>query len=345
MDKEAFLEKLKQYEIVGRGGAGFPAWIKWKSTLENQSDTKYVVCNASEGEIGLFKDKYILTNYPQRVFKGLKIAMDFLDTREAYINFNANYYELTKLDIDPLVAEYETMGYHIHIYREHPSYIGGEASTALNSIEYGIHQPKLRTYRTSERGLFEKPTLVHNVETLYDIADVFDDKFEGKRFCCIFGEGIEGQKVYHLDRDFTLEQILKETENWPEFDFFVQVGGSASGPVFNSKQLSKQKMVGAGSIDIRKLRETTSLDLLKQWFRFYSQESCGKCTPCREGNYQIYKMVKDLERDDYINWKKIVRIARLMETTSFCGLGMGTYTPIKTYLENVLKIDIEKELM
>lgn len=328
----SLIKKLEKAGLVGRGGAAFPTHLKWKFTKQTKDSPKYVVCNASEGEPGIFKDIYLLKNHLEEVMLGMKLAMDYLKTKEGYLNINKVYYANIKKKLDHLIRSYRAKGYRFHVYKEEPSYIGGEESALLNAIEGKKTQPRIKPPYSSEKGLFEKPTIVHNVETLYDIACVANNKYEKKRFCCISGP-VKNPGPYHLDRDITVEQALKETDNLPDYPFFVQIGGSVSGPVYNQKQIGKQKLTGAGSIEVYKT-STPANKVLFKWFSFYNEESCGKCTPCREGTYQLYHLLRGNKK---IPWDKVMDIAEALEETSFCALGASLVTPIKTYYKNILK--------
>lgn len=327
------LSKIKKAKLVGRGGAEFSTSIKWELTAKTKKDPKYVICNASEGEMGVFKDFYILKNHAEDVIKGMILAMDFLNTKESYFNFNTEYYKKLKSKLTPILKKYEKKGYKFTIYLEDPSYIGGEETALLNAIEEKRIEPRSKPPFPGESGLFSKPTLIHNVETLFNVAQVDEDKFESKRFYCI-SEKTKPIGVYHLSDNLTIYQILEQTKNLPKSDFFVQIGGGASGLVLNQKQTKKQKMTGAGSLQIFPIA-TDPKKMLLTWFKFYNDESCGKCTPCREGTYQLYEMVK---KNKNIPWKKIMDIIEVMETTSFCALGRSIGIPVKSYMKNVLKI-------
>lgn len=329
---ENIITKIKNAGLVGRGGASFPTATKWEFVKKAKGNKKYVICNASEGELGIFKDIYILKNHLERVFKGLKIAMDFLETREAYFNLNLNYYHQIHEKFDILINEFKKQGYAIKVYKEKPSYPGGEETALLNAIEGKRLEPRLKPPYPADRGLFGKPTLIHNVETLFNIADVADGKFENKRFYCISGIA-KYFGVFQLPADWSVLKVLKETNNIPHFDYFVQIGGSASGLVLNKNQLGKQEMIGAGSIEIYR-KSINPHDLLLRWFTFYDNQSCGKCTPCREGTFQLHELLKSHKR---IPWKKIMAILEVLEETSFCALGKSVPIPVKSYLKNILK--------
>ncbi|MEI7579339.1 MAG: NADH-ubiquinone oxidoreductase-F iron-sulfur binding region domain-containing protein [bacterium] len=332
---EELLEKIRLAQLIGRGGAEFPTVTKWEFVKKAQGKQKYVICNASEGELGLFKDIFILKNYPDKVLKGMKLAMDFIETKEAYFNINKNYYDEVGEKLKELVKTYEQDGYNFTFYIEEPSYIGGEETALLNAIEKQRVEPRLKPPYPSDAGLFGCPTLIHNVETLYNVALVSEDKFEDKRFYCISGD-LKNPGVYQYLASDSIKEILQKSNNWDdESNFFAQIGGSASGPVLNKKQMSSEKVGGAGSIEVYS-EKTSALTLLKKWLEFYSKESCGKCTPCREGTYQLYKLVGNLKEGDKIPWHEISELTEDLKITSFCALGRSIYTPINSYLENIL---------
>ena len=326
------IDKIKFAKLVGRGGACYPTALKWEMVKKASGKPKYVICNASEGELGVFKDFYILKKFPEDVVKGMVLAMDFLGTKQAYFNINKKYYRRIVLKLDHILKKYEKKGYRFTVYEEKPSYIGGEETALLNAIEGKRIEPRMKPPYPSDAGLFGKPTLIHNVETLFNVALVAEDKFESKRFYCLSGPK-KLNRVYHLPDNWSIEQILRKTKRYPRFDFFVQIGGGASGLVLNKEQIKTQKMTGAGSLQVFKAT-TDPRKLLLHWFEFYAKESCGKCTPCREGSYQLYELLK---RNKRVPWKKMMEIVEVMGKTSFCALGKSIVIPVKSYMVNVLK--------
>jgi len=174
--------------------------------------------------------------------------------------------------------------------------------------------------------------MIHNVETLFNIAEVAEGKFENKRFYSLSGVGIE-DKVFHLSADLSVAEVLRKAEAYPKFKFFAQIGGSASGVVLNSKQLETTKVNGAGSIEIYR-ESITPKKVLMRWFAFYDKQSCGKCAPCREGTFQLHELVK---KSKTIPWKKISEILDVLSQTSFCALGRSVAIPVRSYAKNVLK--------
>lgn len=329
--KQNIITLLQKNNIVGRGGACFPTALKWQLVKKSKGKRKIVIVNASEGELGLFKDIYILEKYLDQVFIGLQTALVHLNSQEAYFNLNKDYYQKIKKPLAKLIAKYQEYGYKIVVYEEEPSYIGGEETTLLNSIEGKRRQPRIRPPYPAQSGLFGCPTLVQNVETLFDIAQVVQGKYEKKRFYCLSGK-IKKSGVFHLSSDISIAEVLKTTNNYPKFPFIVQIGGSASGLVLRDDQLADQKMIGAGSIEVYPLT-IKPYELLYKWFDFYQQESCGHCTPCRLGSYQLFQQLK---RNKEINWEEVLALVNLMEKTSFCGLGTSIAQSVKSYYQNVV---------
>jgi NADH:ubiquinone oxidoreductase subunit F (NADH-binding) len=325
------LDKIEEAHLVGRGGAGFPVHLKWKFTQKAIGKPKYVVCNASEGEPLVTKDFYILKHHSERVFLGIKLAMDFLKTKKAYLNIQTPYYKKLKKPLDALIKKYADDGYDIKVFEEHPSYIGGEETALLNAIEGKRLQPRLKPPFPAESGLFSKPTLVHNVETLFDIAAVSDGSFEHRQFISVVNLK-KKETILHLKEDLTVLEILEKTKSVPKEKYFVQVWGGASGLILNSQQIVTQKMKGFGSVVVYPA-DVNTRDLLLQWFEFYKDESCGKCTPCREGTYQLYQLLKSRKT---IPWKEIFAILEPMESSSFCALGISVAVPVRSYYKNVL---------
>lgn len=334
---DELLSKIEQVGLVGRGGAAFPVHLKWRRMKGLSNSKKYVVCNASEGEIGVKKDFYILKHFTDKVFEGIILAMNFLNTKEAYININKNYYKELKLEIDPLVNLCRKNGYLINIFEEEPSYIGGETGALLNAIEGKKTQPRFESPSPSITGIFGSPVLLHNVETFYDVARVVNNCYEPSRFSTILGVKNEG--VFQVGLEQKVADILRETNNYPNFAFFVQIGGGASGEVITASQAEDAKLSGAGSIEIYP-STTTTRQFLSKILKFYAKESCGRCTPCRDGSWQLQQIIEKLADDQDIPWSRISPIVATMEQSSFCGLGKSIAVPIRSYAKNILGLEI-----
>jgi len=164
---------------------------------------------------------------------------------------------------------------------------------------------------------------------------VAEGQYQNQRFVTI--NNAENEGVFALDRNSTVEQALKVTNNYLAEEFFVQVGGGASGVVLHQNQLGQAALSGCASITIYPIN-TDVLQMLKMWVDFYVKESCGKCTPCREGTFQVKRLVDKAIIDKKIDeelWQKILIIANNMEKTSICGLGQALIVPLKTYCQNI----------
>ena len=335
MQRKNILEKIKKAGLTGRGGAAFPVDMKWKMVKDAKADRKFVVCNGSEGEPGIKKDEYIIANYYCRLIEGMKIAIRFLKAERGYLYLNPVYYDKYNSMLRKEIDDFPIL-----IFRKPhiAGYVGGTETTVLNAIEGNKIEPKLRPPYPVTNGLWGYPTLVNNVETFYDVSLVMAEEYEGKRFFTINGDAIN-TGVYEYPENETIENVLKLTKNYPNYPFFVQVGGDASGEVLNSKQL-KRPVSGAGSITIHSLLKHSPMELMRQWANFFAKESCGQCTPCREGTNRLKQELDNKEP----NWILVADLLDNLTLTSFCGLGGSVQLPFITYVKNVL-IDInEKDL-
>lgn len=335
MSEFNLLDKIAQAKLTGRGGAAFPVADKWRRMKEHRAEKKYVVCNASEGEPDVKKDWHILAHFPEKVFQGMVLAMDYLATKEGFLYLNSDYYPALKEQLDPLFKKYFEAGYLINLYLKKPSYIGGETGALLNSIEGKKAQARIKPPSPSITGINGVPVLLQNVETFYDIALIAEDKYQNQRFVTINHGQNEG--VFALDLDLSVEAALQATANYPEEEFFVQVGGGASGVVLHQTQLNQAPLSGCASITIYPI-STTAEQMLTGWANFYAQESCGKCTPCREGTWQIKRLVDQAINDkkiDELFWQSVLTIANNMKKTALCGLGQSFIVPLQSYYQNI----------
>jgi NADH:ubiquinone oxidoreductase subunit F (NADH-binding) len=322
---------LQEEGLVGRGGASYPVWKKWEAVRQAAGTKKYVIGNASEGEPGVYKDAFILQEYPDKVFEGLRLAMDFIGAKEAILYLKHSIYEDGASSLEYQARQARKQGKEISFYKKEPSYIGGEETALLNVIEGKRAEPRLKPPYPAQSGLFGCPTLVQNVETLFDIACLAEGVFAHERFYSICEQG-KLRGVFHFPDDWSVRQILEEAACVPSYDFFVQVGGSASGAVYGSDQTGMARVGGAGSIEIYPLALEPK-ELLGRWFDFYTRESCGKCAPCKMGTYNLARLLRESSE---IPWQDIMEIVETMEQTSFCALGASIAVPIKTYRRNIL---------
>ena len=310
------LEKLKASELKGRGGGAFSTALKWELVKKAKEKNKYVICNASEGEPNVFKDKYILDNYLPEVINGINLAVDFIKAKDAYIYLNKNYN--LKGSVGKCIVFKKTSGY-----------IGGEETAAVEAIEGKRAEPRIKPPFLTEVGLFNCPTLMNDVETCYYVSKIDKGEYNKTRFYSINGD-VSNEGVYELPLDMPISDILNQTGNYPDFDFFAQVGGGASGEIMLPQEL-KVPAFGAGSITIYNKKTTDIYALMEKWAEFFHTGNCDKCTPCREGAFRIYEMIKN--RD--INCEVLDDIFFNLKKSSFCALGRSIPLPFESLIKKV----------
>ena len=341
----SILNKIKKANLVGRGGGCFPTAVKWEMVKKEEGNKKYVICNASEGEPGVKKDGYILENFGEKVIDGMRIAIDFLstistvpcpsftkDVSHGYIFINHKYYKKFGKKLNKIIADDKRYKIEFFIKSSGSGYIGGEETSILNTIEGKRVEPRLRPPFPTTNGLWGCPTLINNVETFYNVSLVASGEYQKNRFYTVSGDCLKSG-VYELSDNLTIEKLLKETGNYPKFNFFVQVGGDASGEVLNNKQLN-EPVAGAGSITIYNAKKCEPKEMLKKWIGFFVNESCGQCAPCREGIYRLNEIINSNNSD----WGLIEELLNNLEEASFCGLGSVAPSLIRSYRKNVLGI-------
>ena len=318
------VRKIKEAGLKGKGGGGFPTGLKWEIAKKAVGTKKYVICNASEGEPNVFKDGYILENYPEEVINGINIAADFLDAEYSYIYLNKNYYKKIKINLENIIGKNK-----IIIFEKKAGYIGGEETVVCAAIEGKRIEPRAKPPFLTNCGLFNCPTLMNNVETFYHISKISKGEYKKTRFYSVNGDVIN-PGVYELPENLTIIQILKETNNYPNFEFFVQAGGGVSGEIMLENELNSL-VCGTGSITVFNKKQTDIYILMEKWAEFYHKGNCDKCTPCREGAYRIYEMMKKKEIDIEI----LEDIFLSLKKTSFCSLGRGMPLPFESLIKKI----------
>ncbi len=335
------IQKLKEKGLTGRGGAGFPTWQKWQAVKEAKSDLKFVICNGSEGEPFVSKDKFILENWPDELINGIKIALETIDNSSAFIYLNKSYYQEFKEKLADLIGNLP-----IKLFEKPPGYLAGEETTLLNIIEGKKAEPRIKPPFPTESGLWGKTTLINNIETFYWVSKIAKNDYKGNRFYTIAGEA-PNPGVFELPENYTIEQVLKETANYPlqteggehgqaTTDYFFQVGGGASGAIMLAQELNQPITKTAACIIIFNKANTDPLLLMKGWAEFFIKENCDQCLPCREGIYRINEvMQKALLPQGKLDIKTMQDIIEVLEKTSFCPLGRMVALPFKTAIEKL----------
>lgn len=375
MEPMEIINQVMDANLLGRGGASYPAGKKWKQLYEIEGTPKYIVCNADEGEPGTFKDKVLLEKDPLGIIEGMMIAGYVFGSNDGYIYIRGEYREIQKLfqkAIDSAVkANYlgeHILGtdftFHVHIVSGAGAYICGENSGLLNSIEARTGRPRVKPPHLAEVGLYSKPTLVNNVESFANIPIIIN--MGGKAFADVGSEGSGGTKLICLSGNIrhkgtfevpiggvTLRDIIYDKEfgggipDGKELKFY-HLGGQ-SGPIgfpdqldtpYSHASLKKQGLsIGSGAVVVMD-ESVCVIDYLKKVSEFFIHESCGKCVPCREGNRQMYLILHKFATG-MATEKDLDRLERLsftMAMASSCGLGQAAATA----LDSCMKHDIEE---
>lgn len=309
-------------------GSCFPAYLKWQQVKNSRVKSKYVICNVAEGEPEVFKDFYILQKYPKEVIDGMRLALRTIKAKTAFMYIKKKYYRKLKKKLIKLTHDFP-----IELFEKPEGYLNGEESVLLNIIENKYAEPRQKPPFPAQKGLYGKPTLIHNIETFYRIDQIQKNKYKFNRFYCISGKALK-KGVYELPFDLTIRDILTITGNRPKFDFFVQVGGGASGSIMLPPELD-QPIKGLASIIVYDRKKTKLQALMKKWAEFFFEENCDKCVPCREGTYRILEIInkKQLSQKDK---EALYDIFNVMEKTSFCPLGRNAVLPFKTAMEKLI---------
>lgn len=326
MKNKNIIQKLKQADLRGRGGANFPTHIKWQTVLDNPSDKVYIVANGSEGEPMTEKDGYIVDKHPEQLIEGLKVALQTFKNSEAIIYLRKDYFKYYKKKLEKLIGDLP-----ITVFREKGGYLSGEETTLCQEIENKIRRPRIKPPFPGQAGVFGFPTLVNNVETFYYVAQIAQGKYHRDRFYTIIGKA-RNKGVFELPLAWSIEKVLQETKNMPTFDYFLQVGGGASGEILLPNEIN-QPASGSGSIVIYDRAKTDPWTLMLTWIDFFMQENCDKCTPCREGTYRLREMIRNHE----IDRKVLDDLLFVLEKTSFCALGKMVVLPFRSAVDKLLK--------
>jgi NADH:ubiquinone oxidoreductase subunit F (NADH-binding) len=355
---------VKESGLRGRGGAGFPTGVKWSFTQPIQAEEKYIVCNADEGEPGTFKDRLVLEGDPHRIIEGMAIAAYAIGAGKGYIYIRGEY-ALSIRRFMQALAQARTKGFlgsnicgsgiafDIEVRAGAGSYVCGEETALIESIEGHRGYPRIRPPFPGVAGLWGKPTVVNNVETLANIAPII---LKGaKWFKSLGNECCSGTKVFTLlghvnnvgfieaPMGITLREVIEDygggMRGGRKFKW-VQTGGTAGGCVsaelldcpMDYDSLSKAgTSLGSGALLV--MDDTTCvIDMVKSFMRFFAHESCGQCTPCREGTHRLVQIIAEIARgkggEGAINL--FDHIAKVMAETSFCALGQSPAVSIGT---------------
>lgn len=356
--REDVLFEIKESKLKGRGGAGFPTSTKWMLTAAAKSDVKYVICNADEGEPGTFKDRVLLSEYPDLVLDGMVIAGYVIGAKEGIVYLRGEYeYMLASLNdylevmrkenlLGKNILGKEGFDFDIRIHLGNGAYVCGEETALIESLEGHRGEARNRPPFPVNSGFKGKPTTVNNVETLAAVTKIVEkggkwyqehgtDKSTGSKLFSVSGD-CEKPGVYELPWGTKVADLLKivGAKNTKA----VQVGG-ASGICLDKSQFNRtlgyEDMSTGGSIII--FDETRDmLKVLKNFMEFFVEESCGQCTPCRIGNVKLLEGVEMIERNEFTfsYLKKLKELGETMKVASKCGLGQSSPNSFISILDN-----------
>ena len=350
------IEEVKNANLRGRGGAGFPTGLKWSFVPKDNPLPRYLCCNADEGEPGTFKDRILMERDPHQLIEGMIIAAYAINCRTAYLYIRGEY-NLSIEHCQQAIDEAHAQGYlgqnilgsehslEIHIHKGAGAYICGEETALLESIEGRRGQPKLKPPFPAVAGLYECPTVVNNVETLACLPHLF--RLGGEWFASIGPDHSPGPKlfglsghvkkpgVYELPMGMSLGEMLEVYGGGPlNGAFKAAIPGGVSAPMFSSSQfdikMDYASLAEAGSMlgsaGVIGLDETASIPAVaRRVTEFFNHESCGKCTPCREGLTWAAKILRRIEAGQgrQGDVEQLEMLCGGIFGKSFCALGDG----------------------
>ena len=352
--------------LRGRGGAGFPAGIKWKTVLDCADELKFVCCNADEGDSGTFADRMVMEGDPFMLIEGMTIAAHAVGASEGYLYIRSEYPDAvaTMRRAIGIAREHGWLGtnilgsaldFDLHVRVGAGAYICGEETALLDSLEGRRGQPRLRPPFPAVAGLYASPTVVNNVESIASVPPIIVNGIEW--FRSMGSEKSPGFTLYslsgHVTKPGQYEAPLGITlRELLEYAGGVRAGhrlkfwtpGGSSTPIFTDEHLdvaldyegvgAAGSMLGTKALQI--FDETTCVvRAVLRWTEFYAHESCGKCTPCREGTYWLVQILERLERGEGTDadLEKLLDIADNILGKSFCALGDGAASPIMSSIK------------
>jgi len=367
MPPEDVIAEIEKSKIRGRGGAGFPTARKWGFVFQAESDQKYVICNADEGEPGTNKDRIVLSNDPHSVFEGMAIAAWAVGADQGFLYLRFEYPYVFPILEQALQNAREAgclgknifgtdFNFDIIVVSGGGAYVCGEETALIESIEGKRGEPRFKPPYPGISGLYGKPTVVNNVETLANIPVILDKG--GEWFSRIGVPSCTGTKVFTLCGNIAEKGVFEYPMGTNLRDIFEAHGGvkdnkdlrgfmlgGQSGNLINASQINlpmdidscqqAEAVLGTGTIMVID-DYTEILDIVENIMKFFIEESCGKCTPCREGNIRIYEVIQRINRgegkmDDLI---LLEELAETMNIASLCGLGQNSSVAVITSLHN-----------
>jgi NADH:ubiquinone oxidoreductase subunit F (NADH-binding)/NADH:ubiquinone oxidoreductase subunit E len=345
------VEELKASGLTGYGGAGFPTGLKWEA-VSQEPGPRYVVVNADEGEPGTIKDRYVMELRPHLLVEGIAVAMRFAEAEQAFVYLREEYAESRRRllqAIDEFQAAGLLEGRSLELVIGAGAYIAGEETAMLESMEGRRAMPRLRPPFPAQVGYLGRPTLINNVETLAHLPAILRNG--GAWWAALGARGANGARLwsvsgavakpgcYEAANGITTRELVEEhAGGFADEVGAVVPGGAASGilpPSALDVPLTRDGLreygAGVGSAAVQIFPASYSpLRLLAETMRFFAEESCQKCTPCRIGNRALHHLCIELERGEAaMSREKVDEWLLAMEKTSICGLGQAAPFPVR----------------
>jgi NADH:ubiquinone oxidoreductase subunit F (NADH-binding)/Pyruvate/2-oxoacid:ferredoxin oxidoreductase delta subunit/(2Fe-2S) ferredoxin len=363
---EAIVGEIERSGLRGRGGAGYPTGRKWRSCREAPGDVRYVIANGDEGDPGAYMDRSILESDPHSVIEGMIIGAYAVGAHEGFIYVRAEY-PMAITNFSRALAQAEKCGllgrdilasgfdFTIHISRGGGAFVCGESSALMASIEGRTGEPRAKHIHATESGLWDRPTTLNNVETWANVpvivsrgADWFSsigtDKSKGTKVFSLVGK-VKNTGLVEVPMGISLREIVFDIgggiAGGRKFKA-VQTGGPSGGcipesladlPVDYEKLSEVGSMMGSGGMIVMD-EGTCMVDVARYFIDFLVDESCGKCTPCREGLQQMHRILVDITqgRGTEEELSTLGELAEVVRDSSLCGLGTSAPNPVLTTL-------------
>ena len=366
MTRDEVIDEVDKSGLRGRGGGGFPTGRKWKQVARQKEPVRYVVCNGDEGDPGAFMDGSVMEGDPFKLIEGMMIAGYAVRSTDGYIYVRAEY-PMSVARLRNAIAQLEERGllgdnilgtdfsFHMHINRGAGAFVCGEGSALTASIEGNRGMPRTKPPRTVEKGLWEKPTVLNNVETYANVPKIIlqgADWFKsigtagspgGKTFSLT--GAIENTGLIEVPMGSTLREIIFDIggglKDGKEFKA-VQIGGP-SGGCLTEKHLDEpldfdsvkkfNAIVGSGGMVVMD-KDTCMVEVARFFMSFTQRESCGKCIPCREGTKRMLEILERIVagQGKLEDLDTLEELAKMIQTMALCGLGKSAPLPVLSTL-------------
>lgn len=368
MNSEEIIQEMEKSGLRGRGGAGFPAFMKWRFAAKAEGEVKYVLCNADEGDPGAFMDRSILEADPHAVLEGMIIAAKAINAHKGHIYCRTEYpLAIRRLEIAIQSAEeYGLLGknilgsgfdFDLEIYQGAGAFVCGEETALMRSIEGKRGMPRPRPPFPANKGLWECPTILNNVETLANVSQIILNG--GTWYSSVGTEKSKGTKVFALSGDVNNIGLVEVPMGTPLRTIIYDIGGGIPGkkrkfkavqlggpsggcvpeqyldlPVDYEAIVQAGAIMGSGGMIIMDDR-TCMVDMARFFMDFVQEESCGKCTPCREGTGRILDILDKIKsgNGEPEDLTKLEELSEIIMQSSLCGLGQTAANPVLSTLK------------